>query len=418
MDSGGRLGRYELGSRLGAGAMSEVFVARHPLLEREVAIKVLREEWQEDQEYFRRFLDDARAAHALNHPNVVRVLDVDDSHARPFIVMDFVEGEPLDALCNGRIDLLTAARIGRDIASALTAAHADGLVHRDVKPSNVLIEHRTGLAKLTDFGAAKRVRASDADFAEAGVRIGTPRYMAPEQVEGQEVSPRTDLFALGATLYELLAGRPAFEGRTAGTVFAGILLREPLPLEQARPDVPAEFVHLIRRLLGKRPEDRPASAADVLQSLERLGQVILPLSDLPVETFEANTLLMQAGTVSNRILILKEGALEISREGVPLSVVEEPGTIFGELAALLRRPHTADVRPLRTSTLHVADAISFFDTYPAVALYVATGLARRLEAADMRMLEVRKKLQEVEKTPASLSRMLDSMQESFRRALG
>jgi serine/threonine protein kinase len=393
--------------------MSDVFMARHPLLEREVAIKVLREEWREDPEYLRRFIEDARAAHALNHPNVVRVLDVDDSQVRPFIVMDLVEGEPLDARCDGRADLLGAARIGRDIASALTAAHAAGLIHRDVKPRNVLIERRTGLAKLTDFGAAKRERASDADKTGPGKRIGTPRYMAPEQVEGREVGPYTDLFALGATLYELLAGRPAFEGQNAGAVFSAILLRQPRPLEEARPDAPVEFVELIQRLLAKRPEDRPRSAESVLLSLERLAQVILPLADLAIETVEAGALLMQAGEMSNRILILKEGALEVSRDGVRLSVVEEPGTIFGDLSALLRKPHTADVRTLRRATVYVANANSFFDDYPAVALHVARELARRLEAANERMLNLRHELRGEGAAHPRLSGLLDSVRTSL-----
>ena len=411
----GRLGRYELGRRLGAGAMSEVFVARHPLLEREFAIKVLKQEWRDDREHFACFLDDARAAHALNHPNVVRVLDVDDSHAHPFIVMDLVEGEPLDTRCDGGIGIADAIGIARDIASALVAAHAEGLIHRDVKPSNILIEHRSGLAKLTDFGAAKRVRPGTPDTSDLGRRIGTPRYMAPEQVEGLEVDPRTDLFALGATLHELLAGRPAFEGRTIGAVFAAILLREPAPLEELRPDAPPQLADLVRRLLAKRAEDRPQSAEEVLTSLERLAQVILPLENLPVETFEPGVRLLQEGTISNRILILKEGALEISQGGVRLDEVDEPGAIFGELSVLLRRPHTADVRTLRRSTVHVADATTFFQKYPDVTLHLATGLARRLEGSNARLLDSRKRLRGEEML--RMTRVVDTIRGSLRSAL-
>jgi serine/threonine protein kinase len=415
MNTGDRLGRYELGRRLGDGAMSEVFVARHPLLEREVAVKVLKREWRDDQEHFSRFLDDARAAHALNHPNIVRVLDVDDSQAHPFIVMDLVEGEPLDARCDGRVQVLAAARIGRDVAGALAAAHAEGLIHRDVKPSNILIERRTGLAKLTDFGAAKRVRPGASDLSELGRRIGTPRYMAPEQVEGKDVTPRADLFALGATLYELLAGRPAFAGETIGAVFASILVKEPPPLEELRDDVPAPFAELIRRLLAKNPAERPASAEDVSMALDRLAEVVLPIEGLPVETFQPGDAIMAAGATTSRILILKEGAVEISVGGVRLNEIDEPGTIFGELSVLLHRPHTVDVRALRRSTLHVADAGTFFRDNPGITLHVATGLARRLVAADARLLKVREEIEA--KAPGSVARVVESIREALRNTV-
>lgn len=416
MDTGDRLGRYELGRPLGRGAMSEVFISRHPLLEREVAIKLLKSEWRRDPGYLARFLEDARAAHALNHPNIVRVLDVDDLHEQPFIVMDLVEGQPLDTWCKAQVDVLAATKVARDVASALAAAHADGLIHRDVKPSNILIETRTGSAKLTDFGAAKRIRAGDADLTQGG-RIGTPRYMAPEQIEGFQVSPQTDLFALGATLYELLAGRPAFEGESLAAVFSGILLKDPPALKQVRADVPAPLADLVQRLLAKTPEDRPGSAEDVLAILDRLAQVVLPLQALPVETFGPGALLMAAGSISNRIMILKEGALEISKDGVHLGEVDEPGSIFGELAVLLRCPHTADVRTIRTSALHIADAQSFLQEHPGVTLYVATGLAQRLEAMDARLLAMRLELDSGDKRPDGVSRMLDAVHGSLRSML-
>jgi len=341
------------------------------------------------------------------------VLDVDDTAPRPFIVMDLIEGEPLAARCDGRIDVLSAISIGRDIASALAEAHAAGLVHRDVKPSNILIENRTGAAKLTDFGAAKLTGEGNPGLTELGTWIGTPRYMAPEQIEGLAVNARTDLFGLGATLYELLAGRPAFEGHTAGAVFAAILLREPQPLEQVRSDVPPELAELIRSLLTKDPNERPGSADEVLASLERLANVILPLADLPVETFEAGTLLMEAGKFSNRILVLKEGELEISKDGIRLNTVDEPGAILGELSVLLRRPHGTDVRTLRRSALHVADAATFFEDHPAVALHVATGLARRLETANERMLQLWSGLQRECEANPGLTVLIGPLQQSL-----
>ena len=272
MNTGDKLGRYELGQRIGEGAMSEVFASRHPLLERDVAIKVLKKEVCSDQQYVARFLDDARSAHALTHPNIVRVLDVDDSEAQPFIVMDLVDGQPLDEWRKGWVDMPVAVKIARDVAGALAAAHAGGLIHRDVKPSNVLLERKTKKAKLTDFGAAKREREGGAQLTQMGQRIGTPRYMAPEQVEGGEVSKCTDLFALGALLYELLAGKPAFEGESVSAVYHGILFKDPTPLREVRPEVPESLAELVERLLAKKPEDRPASAEDVVAALDALDQ--------------------------------------------------------------------------------------------------------------------------------------------------
>ncbi|MDX1540546.1 MAG: cyclic nucleotide-binding domain-containing protein, partial [Geminicoccaceae bacterium] len=215
-------------------------------------------------------------------------------------------------------------------------------------------------------------------------------------------------------LYELLTGQPAFEGGTVAAVFAAILLKEPVPLADRRPDVPPQLVELITRLLAKPAAGRPASADDVLQSLERLAQVILPLENLPVETVEAGVRLFEQGTFSNRILILKEGALEVSQGGVRLGLVDEPGAILGELSVLLRRPHTADVRTIRRSTVHVADASTFFQNYPDVTLHLATGLARRLESANTRLLETRRE-PGGEKTLRT-TRMVETIRGSLRSA--
>jgi hypothetical protein len=268
---GDKVGRYELGEEIGEGAMAEVFASRHPLLERRVAIKILKKEVCSDAHYVTRFIEDARAAHGLNHPNVVRVLDVDDSAEQPFIVMDLVEGDPLDRWLSGReVEVVKAVKIARDVASALAAAHAGGLVHRDVKPSNILIDRASSAAKLTDFGAAKRERADGQMLTQMGQRIGTPRYMAPEQVEGSAVDTRTDLFALGATLYELLAGRPAFEGETVSAVYHGILLKEPPPLSASRAEIPPALDALVQRLLSKAAAGRPGAAEEVVAQLDEI----------------------------------------------------------------------------------------------------------------------------------------------------
>ncbi len=191
--------------------MSLVFAARHPQLEPRVALKMLRREVSADKQYADRFLEDARAAASLNHPNIVGVKDFDTADGVPFIVMELVDGWSLDQWLTekGKLEVRDAARVARDIAQALSAAHASKIVHRDVKPSNVLMDNKTGVAKLTDFGTAKRDRPEDQQLTAHGQTIGTPRYMAPEQAMATAGRPRTDLYALGAILFEMLAGRPA-----------------------------------------------------------------------------------------------------------------------------------------------------------------------------------------------------------------
>ncbi len=274
MQTGDRVGRYLLEQKLGEGAMACVYAARHPQLEPPVALKMLRAEVCSDRSYADRFLEDARAAATLNHPNIVGVRDFDVADGMPFIVMEWVDGGTLERLLaqRGRLKLAEAARIARDIALALGAAHAAGIVHRDVKPSNVLIDRRAGTAKLTDFGAAKRDRPEAQALTAHGQTVGTPRYMAPEQVNGEAVDARTDLWALGATLYEMLAGRPAFAAGSLAKLYLAILQEPPEPLERLRPGLPVELTRLMERLLAKEAAERPDSATEV-------ARILAPLTD-------------------------------------------------------------------------------------------------------------------------------------------
>ncbi|MCB2052636.1 MAG: protein kinase [Geminicoccaceae bacterium] len=269
LKAGDKLGRFELDRQLGEGAMAVVWLAHDPLLERRVAIKVLRREARHDTQYVERFLEDARAAARLNHPNIVRVVDVDASAECPFIIMDVVDGMSLDKWLEdkGQIDVARAAQLGRDIALALAAAHAGGVVHRDIKPSNVLIDLKTDRAMLSDFGAAKRERLTDTELTTHGQLIGTPRYMAPEQINGEPVAPQTDLFALGASLFEMLAGRPAFNARNRELLFRAILLDPTPDLVALRPETPAGLVALVNELLARPIDERPASATAVAERL-------------------------------------------------------------------------------------------------------------------------------------------------------
>jgi eukaryotic-like serine/threonine-protein kinase len=269
MQPGDKIGRYLLEKPLGEGAMSVVFVARHPQLEPRVALKILRREVSTDKQYADRFLEDARSAASLNHPNIVGVKDFDTADGVPFIVMELVDGWSLEQWLKekGRLEVRDAAKVARDIALGLGAAHASKIVHRDVKPSNVLMDNKTGAAKLTDFGAAKRDRPDDQALTAHGQTIGTPRYMAPEQVHGEPVDPRTDLWALGATLYEMLAGQPAFSATSLPRLYQAIVAEDPPKLVSLRPDVPPELASLVSRLLSKSRVARPDTADEVAETL-------------------------------------------------------------------------------------------------------------------------------------------------------
>jgi serine/threonine-protein kinase len=269
MQPGDKIGRYLLEKPLGEGAMSVVFVAKHPQLEPRVALKILRREVISDRQYADRFLEDARAAASLNHPNIVGVKDFDTADGVPFIVMELVDGWSLEHWLKekGKLEIRDAARVARDVALGLGAAHASKIVHRDVKPSNVLIDSRTGTAKLTDFGAAKRDRPEDQQLTAHGQTIGTPRYMAPEQVHGEPVDPRTDLWALGATLFEMLAGQPAFSATSLPRLYQAIIADDPPRLAGLRPDVPPELAALVARLLSKSRVARPDTADEVAEAL-------------------------------------------------------------------------------------------------------------------------------------------------------
>ena len=269
MQTGDRVGRYLLEHKLGEGAMACVFAARHPQLEPPVALKMLRPEVGSDRHIADRFLEDARTAATLNHPNIVGVRDFDVADGMPFIVMEWVDGQTLEHLLaeRGQLKVAMAARIAHDIALALGAAHAAGIVHRDVKPSNVLIDRQVGTAKLTDFGAAKRERPDAQALTAHGQTIGTPRYMAPEQINGEAVDARSDLWALGATLYEMLAGRPAFQAGSLAKLYLAILQEPPEPLDGLRPGLPPELRRLVERLLAKNVAERPDSATEVARIL-------------------------------------------------------------------------------------------------------------------------------------------------------
>jgi serine/threonine-protein kinase len=267
---GTRLGPYEIVSLLGAGGMGEVYRARDTRLDRTVAIKVLPTDVAADAEARRRFEREARTISKLNHPHICSLHDVGEQDGLSFLVMEYLEGESLaDRLSRGPLPLDEALRYARQIAEALEEAHQHGIVHRDLKPGNVMLTKKG--AKLLDFGIAKlraAVVSEEVPTATAsvltgeGLIVGTPQYMAPEQLEGRPVDARTDIFAFGLVLYEMITGRKAFEASTRAGLIAAILERDPQPLSPPSSDA------LVKRCLAKRPADRWQSCADLLEHLE------------------------------------------------------------------------------------------------------------------------------------------------------
>jgi eukaryotic-like serine/threonine-protein kinase len=269
--SGRRLGHYHILRLIGAGGMGEVYLAEDARLHRKVALKLLPAAFTDDAERVRRFRQEALAASALNHPNILTVYDVGESDGRHFIVTEYVEGETLrQRLLKGRLRFGEALDVGGQAAGALEAAHRGGIIHRDIKPENIMLRP-DGLVKVLDFGLAKlteKERSPDPpSLTEPGRAMGTIKYMSPEQALGQEVDARTDLFSLGVVLYEMLGGASPFAGSSEAAVYDAILHRSPPPLGQSSPDVPAELEWVVNRALEKDREVRYQTASDLKAAL-------------------------------------------------------------------------------------------------------------------------------------------------------
>ncbi len=284
-DSLGRLGPYEVKGLLGRGGMAVVLKAVDPALNRTVAIKVLAAHLASCGAARQRFLREARAAAAVVHEHVVAVHAVDDTAALPYLVMEYVPGRSLQERLDrqGPLALHEILRIGMQAAGGLAAAHAQGLVHRDVKPANILLENGVERARLTDFGLARAV--SDAALTQSGVVAGTPQYMAPEQARGESVDHRSDLFSLGSTLYAMCTGHPPFRAESAVAVLRRVSDDEPRPVRELNSEVPAWFAAIIAKLHAKDPAQRFQSAAEVYDLLGRcLAHLQQPLAVPPPYT--------------------------------------------------------------------------------------------------------------------------------------
>ncbi len=276
------IAHYKILEKLGAGGMGEVYLAEDTRLGRKVALKLLPASYQYDPERRERFVREARAASALRSPNVAAIYDFGESDNAMFIAMEYVEGELLSKrLEGGPLDIYQAVDIAAQVCEALDEAHSLGIIHRDIKSSNVIVT-TGGLVKVLDFGLAKIVPAQNqADHdttmrlgleTAPGVILGTLAFMSPEQARGLEVDGRSDLFSLGVLLYEMLTGKLPFDGATTGDLLAAILSKEPEPLARTSPAIPAEMQWIVSKALRKDRTLRYQTARDFIADLRAVAQ--------------------------------------------------------------------------------------------------------------------------------------------------
>jgi serine/threonine protein kinase/Tfp pilus assembly protein PilF len=286
LETGIHLGRYEICSKLGAGGMGEVYLAQDTKLDRKVALKILPGDVAVNQERMRRFVQEAKAASALNHPNILTIYEIDNSESNHFIATEFISGKTLrQHMLHDEMRLREVLDVTIQIASAIVAAHAAGIVHRDIKPENIMLRP-DGIVKVLDFGLAKLSEKADTGKVDTeaatkglvqtgpGVVVGTAAYMSPEQVRGLTLDARTDIFSIGVVLYEMVAGRRPFEGATIGDMMVSILERKPAALATRRREIPETLEWIVSKALRKDREERYQTAKDLATDLRKLKQTL------------------------------------------------------------------------------------------------------------------------------------------------
>ncbi len=270
------IGGYRILSQIGSGAMGRVFLAHDDRLDRRVALKVMSARHAANPSARQRFVCESRAVAAIEHPHVMTIHQVGEYHGIPYIVMQLLDGRTLrdhrDAV--GPMPLREVLRIGKEIAAGLAAAHRRGIIHRDIKPANVHLSGHSHSVRIIDFGLARQIDSTDVALTHDGDLIGTPSYMPPERIHLGEIEATGDLFGLGVILYELLANRLPFEGRTVAAVLAEIAKGTPTPLHEVAPNVPQEVCDFVMKLIATEKEDRPPDADSVAAALAALERSV------------------------------------------------------------------------------------------------------------------------------------------------
>ncbi|MBL8817844.1 MAG: protein kinase [Planctomyces sp.] len=334
-DEIGRLGGYRILQVLGSGGMGVVYRAEDPSLKRLVALKVMKPVIAANREAKARFMKEAEATAAIEHDNIVTIYQVGEDNGVPFIAMQFLKGESLQARLDrcGRLEDTEVARIAKEIANGLHAAHVRGLIHRDIKPDNIWLQEGNDRVRILDFGLVRN-NAEDASLTQSGIVLGTPKYMAPEQACGGDVDHRCDLFSLGSVMYRMLTGKSPFEGSNLTATLIAVAHHSPQPLTVHAPNVSPQLADIITRLLKKNASERPTSARDVALELKELRTEPQQVDDLPNPPIRPRLFLRMGGIAALILLAIivirlqrKDGTIVVELEtAVPVSEVEIDGS--------------------------------------------------------------------------------------------
>jgi eukaryotic-like serine/threonine-protein kinase len=369
---GHSFGSYGIVAAIGAGGMGEVYLAQDTRLGRKVALKLLPSYFTMDEERVRRFQQEARAASALNHPNIITIHEIGQVEERHFIAIEFIDGETLRApLSRSRLSLRATLDVAIQVASALVAAHKAGIVHRDIKPENIMLRRDDGIVKVLDFGLVKLTEKHAEQISDsatptrvlvktdAGVVMGTVSYMSPEQARGLNVDARTDIWSLGVLLYEMVAGRLPFAGETANDVIASILTTEPPPLTRVAPEAPAELERIMSKTLAKDREERYQTAKDLLIDLKRLKQRL----DVDAE-IERTSIKEPGGAIDGLTTRSGEAAVETVSGSAALtgsgSNIAQPTSSAEYVVSEVKRHKVAALVALAAVAIAFAAAFAYF----------------------------------------------------------